>query len=71
MRRILSCILILGMLALPSRAVENKKYVALTFDDGPSGRYTQALLDTFDKMRYTRNENNVRRIYLGFDKELD
>lgn len=45
MRRILSCILILGMLALPSRAAENKKYVALTFDDGPSGRYTQALLD--------------------------
>jgi len=45
MRRILACFLILGTVILPARAVENKKYVALTFDDGPSGRYTQTLLD--------------------------
>ncbi|MGM9662931.1 MAG: selenocysteine-specific translation elongation factor [Oscillospiraceae bacterium] len=36
---------------------------------GSSRKYTQALLETFDKLRYTRNENNVRRLYLGFDRE--
>lgn len=45
MRRMLACLLLLGILVLPVRAAENKKYVALTFDDGPSGRYTQTLLD--------------------------
>ncbi|MGM9618478.1 MAG: selenocysteine-specific translation elongation factor [Oscillospiraceae bacterium] len=38
---------------------------------GSSRKYTQALLETFDKLRYTRNENNVRRLYLGFDREND
>lgn len=37
---------------------------------GSSRKYTQALLETFDKQRCTRNENNVRRLYLGFEKEL-
>ena len=32
-------------LAVPARASENVPYVALTFDDGPSGRYTRRLLD--------------------------
>lgn len=45
MRRILACFLLLGVLALPVRAAEDKKYVALTFDDGPSGKYTERLLD--------------------------
>ena len=45
MRRILAFCLILSLLALPANAAEPKKYVALTFDDGPSGRYTQSLLD--------------------------
>lgn len=45
MRRFLAGILILSMLALPVQAAEPKKYVALTFDDGPSGVYTQRLLD--------------------------
>ena len=45
MRRFLAGILILSMLALPVRAAEGKKYVALTFDDGPSGIYTERLLD--------------------------
>lgn len=44
MRRILSVFLCLFLLPLPVRAVETK-YVALTFDDGPSGRYTRQLLD--------------------------
>ena len=45
MRRLLSSLLILGMIMLPARAAEGRKYVALTFDDGPSGRYTKTLLD--------------------------
>ena len=35
----------LTFLMFPVRAVRGPKYVALTFDDGPSGKYTQALLD--------------------------
>ena len=46
MRRIfLLCCCLLG-LVLPVEAAEsNPKYVALTFDDGPSGRFTGRLLD--------------------------
>ena len=44
MRRILTCILLLGLVVLPVRA-DSPKYVALTFDDGPSGKYTRELLD--------------------------
>lgn len=45
MRRFMACLLILSFCSLPVQAAENKKYVALTFDDGPSGRFTQQLLD--------------------------
>lgn len=45
MRRFLAIILCLGLLAIPARAEEQTKYVALTFDDGPSGRFTRRLLD--------------------------
>ena len=45
MRRIISCFVMISLLAFPVLGAENKKYVALTFDDGPSGRYTQTLLD--------------------------
>ena len=45
MRRILACLLALSLMVLPANAAENPKYVALTFDDGPSGRYTRTLLD--------------------------
>ena len=48
MRRFLTGLLVFGMLTLPARAADSKKYVALTFDDGPSGRYTQTLLDGLD-----------------------
>ena len=44
MRRILAFFLCLSLVLLPVRAAE-RKYVALTFDDGPSGRYTRQLLD--------------------------
>ncbi len=45
MQRIFACLLALSFLVLPVNAAENPKYVALTFDDGPSGRYTRTLLD--------------------------
>lgn len=45
MRRILALLLSATFLVLPVRAAEETKYVALTFDDGPSGRYTRQLLD--------------------------
>lgn len=48
MRRFLTRVLLLSIIVLPVRAADSPKYVALTFDDGPSGRYTQTLLDGLD-----------------------
>ncbi len=45
MRRVLCILLCLSMVGLPVRAESQTKYAALTFDDGPSGRYTRQLLD--------------------------
>ena len=45
MRRFLALLMILPFLVLPVRAAQAQKYVALAFDDGPSGKYTRALLD--------------------------
>ena len=45
MRRLLALLLSVTFLALPVQAAGDRKYIALTFDDGPSGKYTQALLD--------------------------
>ena len=45
MRKVVALILILSLLVLPVQAADNHKYVALTFDDGPSGKYTRQLLD--------------------------
>lgn len=44
MKKVLAFFLCLSLLAVPVQA-EEPKYVALTFDDGPSGRYTRRLLD--------------------------
>ena len=44
MRRIVALVLCLCLLPIRAQARE-EKYVALTFDDGPSGKYTRALLD--------------------------
>ncbi len=44
MRRFLAVLLCLSLLPLPVRSAE-VRYVALTFDDGPSGKYTRQLLD--------------------------
>ena len=45
MRRFLAILLSASLVILPVQAAQEKKYVALTFDDGPSGKYTQTLLD--------------------------
>ncbi len=45
MRRFLALLLCLCLLPQPVRANQAKKTVALTFDDGPSGRFTRTLLD--------------------------
>ena len=45
MRKVTACILLLCLTVFPAQASSGRKYIALTFDDGPSGRYTQALLD--------------------------
>ena len=45
MKRLIALILCAALLCIPVRAEENEKLVALTFDDGPSGRFTRKLLD--------------------------
>lgn len=49
MRRMGFLLLCLLMLALPVRAEETGGVIALTFDDGPSGKYTRRLLDGLDR----------------------
>lgn len=49
MRRFLTLIAVAAALALPVRAEGGEKYVALTFDDGPSGRFTRALLEGLEE----------------------
>lgn len=45
MKRFAILILCVSLLILPARAAGAEKLVALTFDDGPSGRFTRKLLD--------------------------
>lgn len=45
MRRFLAAVAAAVCLALPASAAQSPGYVALTFDDGPSGRFTRELLD--------------------------
>ncbi len=49
MKRLLCFLLCLSLLSFPVRAQENEKLVALTFDDGPSGRFTRKLLDGLER----------------------
>ena len=51
MRRFFLFLLCLNMLFLPAGALDADKYVALTFDDGPSGRFTTQLLDGLQERR--------------------
>ena len=57
MKRLLALISCLLWLSLPVRGAQPEKLVALTFDDGPSGRFTQALLDGLA-------QRNVRATFL-------
>lgn len=45
MRKFLILFFLFFTLCRPACAAQQEKYIALTFDDGPSGRFTQALLD--------------------------
>lgn len=45
MRRVLALLLCFCLLCPSVQAAESEKYIALTFDDGPSGRFTRRLLE--------------------------
>lgn len=45
LRRLLGLLLCLSLMIFPVRGAEPAGYVALTFDDGPSGRFTRRLLE--------------------------
>lgn len=45
MKRLMILLLCVTLLIIPIRAENSEKLVALTFDDGPSGRFTRKLLD--------------------------
>ena len=49
MRRLICIILCICALGIPARADSGEKYVALTFDDGPSGRFTRRLLEGLEE----------------------
>ena len=49
MRRILAIFICLGLLVFPPVRGKNAPCVALTFDDGPSGRFTRRLLDGLEE----------------------
>lgn len=52
MRKLFSLFLALSLFSLPAKAAQTK-YVALTFDDGPSGRFTRALLEGLEERDVT------------------
>lgn len=49
MKRFVVLILCFSMLCVPVQAAESEKLVALTFDDGPSGKYTRRLLEGLEE----------------------
>ena len=49
MRKICLILCLTLLLPLQASAAEEPKYIALTFDDGPSGEFTQRLLDGLGK----------------------
>lgn len=48
MKRLLALLLCLSLLCVPVQGADSTKLVALTFDDGPSGRFTRKLLEGLD-----------------------
>ena len=57
LRRGLILLLCLSLLAVPVRGAEAPKYVALTFDDGPSGRFTRNLLQDLKQVQVRGKEH--------------
>ena len=55
-RKLLAMVLALSLMVFPVKAQSGDKLVALTFDDGPSGRFTRRLLEGLD-------ERNVRATF--------
>lgn len=49
LRKTLAFIICICMLIMPVKAVEQDKQVALTFDDGPSGKFTRRLLEGLEE----------------------
>ncbi len=45
LRRLIALLLCIYLVGIPVRAANQEKLVALTFDDGPSGRFTRRLLE--------------------------
>ena len=48
-KRLAVLILCFSLLCAPVRATQNEKLIALTFDDGPSGRFTRKLLEGLEE----------------------
>ena len=48
-KRLIILILCCAFLCVPVQAAESEKQVALTFDDGPSGRFTRRLLEGLEE----------------------
>lgn len=49
MRRVLCAIMCMILMIFPVSSEKETKYVALTFDDGPSGRFTRRLLEGLEE----------------------
>ena len=45
----LALLILCCLLCVPAQAAENEKLLALTFDDGPSGRFTRKLLEGLEE----------------------
>lgn len=48
LKRFATLLLCICLVCFPVRATQDEKLVALTFDDGPSGKYTRRLLEGLD-----------------------
>ena len=49
MKQFVALMICFSLLCIPVSAAENDKLIALTFDDGPSGRFTRKLLDGLEE----------------------
>jgi peptidoglycan/xylan/chitin deacetylase (PgdA/CDA1 family) len=49
LRQFFAFLLCCSFLAFPVRSAQQEKFVALTFDDGPSGRFTRKLLEGLEQ----------------------